>query len=88
MQDELNRAKQEMLRSCPSAAHVILGELKRLQEQPVRCSECTHFDSLQEETGVCWKIGWIKRKDGYCDEGERRTVENARPYREENVDNG
>lgn len=36
--------------------------------------ECVHFEGLQEETGVCWKTGLIKRRSGYCDEGERRDV--------------
>ena len=71
MQDELSRAKQELLRNCPSAAHVILKELEKRVEV-TKCEKCAHFDCLQEETGVCWKTGWIKRKDGYCDEGERK----------------
>lgn len=71
MQDELSRAKQEVLRSCPSAAHVILKELEK-RIDVLRCEECMHFDGLQEETGVCWKTGLIKRRSGYCDEGERK----------------
>lgn len=73
MQSELSRAKQELLRSCPSAAHVILKELSKRVEV-VRCEECVHFEGLQEETGVCWKTGLIKRRSGYCDEGGRRDV--------------
>lgn len=71
MQDEMSRAKQELLRSCPSAAHVILKELEKRVEV-VHCEECMHFDGLQEETGVCWKTGLIKRRGGYCDEGVRK----------------
>lgn len=71
MQSELSRAKQELLWSCPSAAHVILKELSKRVEV-ARCEECAHFEYLQEETGVCWKTGLIKRRSGYCDEGKRR----------------
>lgn len=71
MRDELSRAKQEVLRNCPSAAHFILKELEKRVEV-LHCEECVHFDGLQEETGVCWKTGSIKRRSGYCDEGERK----------------
>lgn len=49
----------------------------------VWCEECAHFDGLQEESGVCWKTGLIKRQSGYCDEGERRGVEDVATYDEE-----
>ena len=66
MQDELSRAKQEILRSCPSASHVILAALESRVEV-VRCRKCRHYD---EE--VCWRHGLVKRSDGYCDEGVER----------------
>ena len=71
VRDELKFAKQEVLRSCPSASHIILNELEKRVEV-VRCRDCRHSEGGGAEEVCCWKYGYVKRSDGYCDEGVER----------------